>query len=66
MNTAPQPLSLPNVQQKARADIHMRISKTLKAQLEALARERDCTMAQLIRDVLNAFLATHGHQERTT
>lgn len=63
MSTSPQPLL--NVPQKARADIHMRISKTMKAQLEALAHERDFTMAQLIRDALNAFLATHGHKERT-
>jgi predicted transcriptional regulator len=51
-----------NLPQKARADFHIRISPTMKAQLEALARERDCTMAQLIRDALNAFLATHAHK----
>ena len=40
---------------ETREEIHIRITKRLKAQLVAIADTRDCSLAQLVRDVLREF-----------
>jgi len=45
-------------------ELHIRLSPQLKSQLEVLAKERECSLAQLVRDVMREFVGKRVNETK--
>jgi predicted transcriptional regulator len=50
------PMMIAEKHTNTRQEIHIRLSSQVKSRLEVLAKELDCSLTHLVRDVLREFV----------